>query len=136
LTPERSTLDLVQLPPSITDPSCWIEERPMEHIRIVTYEVEDGTLESLIEIVHQELRRTYEAQPGFLRQTLVRLQGLRFLSLTVWETKQQANEGLVTAEAWGRGADSGAADFRLMPVRPGKRSRLTEAVIADVPAAI
>jgi antibiotic biosynthesis monooxygenase len=110
----------------------------MEHIRIATYEVEEGTLESLIESVHRGLRRTYEAQPGFLRQSLVRLQGMRFLSVTIWASRHQANEAVVVAEAWGLATGSGAVGFRSTPLgEPWVGwSGPWEADHEDVPAAI
>jgi hypothetical protein len=106
----------------------------MEHIRIATYDVEDDTFDSLVESVHRELLRTNEEQPGFLRQSHVRLQGLTFLSVTIWGSREEADHAVVVAEAWGRREDSGAANFRSMPIR--QQIRLMDGLNRDVPAAI
>lgn len=106
----------------------------MEHIRITTYDVEDDTFESRIEAVHRELLRMYEEQPGFLRQSHVRLDGLTFLSVTLWGSREQADDALAVAETWGRRPDSGTANFRSMPIR--EQIRLMSGLIEDAPAAI
>ena len=101
----------------------------MEHIRIATYEIEAGTFESVADLAHRGLLRTYQDQPGFLRQSLVRLEDIRFLSITVWRTWDQADHAVGVAEDWVCGTDTGAVNFRPKPIR--QRDPLD-----DAPAAI
>ena len=99
----------------------------MEHIRIATFDLEDDTFGS---VADRGLLRTFQEQPGFLRQSLVSLGALRSLSLTIWGTRHEADEAVLVAERWGHRPDIGAVSVRSLPVRGMDR------IAEDAPAAI
>jgi hypothetical protein len=39
----------------------------MQHVRIATYDIKDGTFQELAEIARKEMLRTFQEQPGFIR---------------------------------------------------------------------
>ena len=45
----------------------------MQHVRIATYEIKDGTFQELADIAREGMLRTFQEQPGFIRYGLADL---------------------------------------------------------------
>jgi len=74
----------------------------MEHVRIATYEIKDGTFQELANIARKGMLRTFQEQPGFIRYGLADLGEKKCVSLSLWETRKQADAAVPVAERWVR----------------------------------
>ena len=74
----------------------------MEHVRIATYEIKDGTFQELADIARKGMLRTFQDQPGFIRYGLVDLGEKKCVSLSLWETHKEADGAVPVAERWVR----------------------------------
>jgi heme-degrading monooxygenase HmoA len=59
----------------------------MQHVRIATYDIKDGTFQELAEIARKDMLRTFQEQPGFIRYGLVDCGDQKFVSLSLWQTR-------------------------------------------------
>jgi heme-degrading monooxygenase HmoA len=74
----------------------------MQHVRIATYEIKDGNFQELAEIARQGMLRTFQEQPGFIRYGLADCGGRKLVSLSLWETRKDADASVPVAERWVR----------------------------------
>jgi hypothetical protein len=58
----------------------------MQHVRIATYEIKDGTFQELADLAREGMLRTLQEQPGFIRYGLADLGDTKCVSLSLWET--------------------------------------------------
>lgn len=63
----------------------------MQHVRIATYEIKDGTFQELADLAREGMLRTLQGQPGFIRYGLADLGDTKCLSLSLWETHKDAD---------------------------------------------
>jgi heme-degrading monooxygenase HmoA len=74
----------------------------MQHVRIATYDIKDGTFQELAEIARKDMLRTFQEQPGFIRYGLVDCGDQKFVSLSLWQTRKDADASVPVAERWVR----------------------------------
>ena len=74
----------------------------MQHVRIATYEIKDGTFEELSRIARESMLSTFQEQPGFIRYGLADLGDRKLVSVTLWETRKDADASVPVAERWDR----------------------------------
>ena len=82
----------------------------MQHVRIATYEIKDGNFQELADIARKGMLRTFQEQPGFIRYGLADCGDRKLVSLSLWETRKDADASVPVAERWVREnvADRGA----------------------------
>ncbi len=72
----------------------------MQHLRIATYEMNKGTFQELAETAKSGMLPKFESQPGFVRYGLADLGDKRVMSISVWETRAQAEDAAPVAATW------------------------------------
>jgi heme-degrading monooxygenase HmoA len=74
----------------------------MQHVRIATYDIKDGTFEELARIAREGMLRKFQEQPGFIRYGLADLGDRKLVSVSLWETRKDADASVPVAERWVR----------------------------------
>ena len=74
----------------------------MKHLRVATYEITQGSFPELAEIVREETLRVFRNQPGFVTYGLADLGDQRCLSLSLWETRKDADAANAVSADWVR----------------------------------
>jgi hypothetical protein len=74
----------------------------MEHVRIATYEIKVGTFQELADIARKGMLKTFQEQPGFIRYGLADLGEKKCVSLSLWETRKEADASVPVANRWVR----------------------------------
>ena len=69
----------------------------MRHFRVALYETTSGTAEEAIEIARTGFRPIFEAQPGFVRYEVGKLDDGGVASFSVWETEDEAKHAVEMA---------------------------------------
>ena len=72
----------------------------MQHLRMATYEITKGTFQELAESAKTGMLPKFQNQPGFIRYGLADLGDKKCLSLSVWETREQAQAAIPVAASW------------------------------------
>jgi hypothetical protein len=72
----------------------------MEHIRIATYEITEGTFDEVASMAKTGMLRKFETQPGFIRYGLADLGGRKCLSISLWGTRKDAEAAVPVAAQW------------------------------------
>jgi heme-degrading monooxygenase HmoA len=74
----------------------------MQHVRIATYEIKKGSFEELAHIAQDGMLREFRDQPGFIRYGLADSGDNTCISLSLWETRKDADAAVTVSEAWVR----------------------------------
>jgi hypothetical protein len=74
----------------------------MQHVRIATYEIKDGTFEELARIAREGMLPKFQEQAGFIRYGFADLGDRKCVSLSLWETRKDADASVPVAERWVR----------------------------------
>jgi heme-degrading monooxygenase HmoA len=69
----------------------------MRHFRVALYDTTSGTADEAIEIANQGFRPIFEAQPGFVRYEVGKLDDGGVVSFSVWETEGEAKHAVEMA---------------------------------------
>ena len=74
----------------------------MNHVRIATYDVMHGTSTDVVEVVHGPggMIEIFRAQPGFRGYTILEVDPVTIISVSIWETHQEAEQAVREAAAW------------------------------------
>lgn len=72
----------------------------MQHLRIATYHITRGTFQEVADSAKTGMLRKFQEQPGFIRYGLADLGDKKCLSLSVWETRDQAQAATPVAASW------------------------------------
>jgi hypothetical protein len=83
-----------------------------QHVRIATYEIKDGTFEDLAELARKGMLRTFQEQPGFIRYGLADLGDRKLVSVSLWETRKDADAAVPVAERLVRETIASRVDLR------------------------
>jgi quinol monooxygenase YgiN len=83
-----------------------------QHVRIATYEIKDGTFEDLAELARKGMLRTFQEQPGFIRYGVADLGDRKLVSVSLWETRKDADAAVPVAERWVRENIASRVDLR------------------------
>ena len=84
----------------------------MQHVRIATYEIKDGNFQELADIARQGMLRTFQDQPGFIRYGLADIGDRTVVSVSLWETRTDADAAVPVAERWVRENVATRVDLR------------------------
>ena len=74
----------------------------MQHVRIATYEIRAGSFEELAKTAREGMLRTFQDQTGFIRYGIADLGDRKLVSLSLWETRKDADASVPVAERWVR----------------------------------
>jgi Antibiotic biosynthesis monooxygenase len=72
----------------------------MQSLRIATYTINKGTFQELAETARTGMLPKFQKQPGFVRYGLADLGDKTCVSITVWETREQADAATPVAATW------------------------------------
>ena len=72
----------------------------MEHVRIATYEITKGTFQEVADTAKTGMLRKFQDQPGFIRYGVADLGDKRCLSISLWETRDQAQAATPVDALW------------------------------------
>jgi hypothetical protein len=84
----------------------------MKHVRVATYEIKSGTFQEIAEKAQDGMLRTFRDQPGFIRYGLADIGDKTCLSLSLWETRKDADASVPVAANWVRDNLSGRVEIR------------------------
>ena len=73
-----------------------------QHVRIATYEIRAGSFEELANAARDGMLRTFQDQTGFIRYGIADLGDRKLVSLSLWETRKDADASVPVAERWVR----------------------------------
>jgi hypothetical protein len=73
-----------------------------QHVRIATYEIRAGSFEELAKSAREGMLRTFQDQAGFIRYGIADLGDRKLVSLSLWETRKDADASVPVAERWVR----------------------------------
>jgi hypothetical protein len=74
----------------------------MKYVRAATYEIKQGSFQEIADLAHKGMLRTFQEQPGFIRYGLADLGEKTCLSLSMWETRKDAEAAAPVATNWVR----------------------------------
>lgn len=74
----------------------------MRHLRIATYAITKGNFREIADGAKTGMLPTFQEQPGFVRYGLADLGDNACVSISVWETREQAEAAAPVAAAWVR----------------------------------
>ena len=76
--------------------------RHLKHVRISTYEIKRGSFEELADVAQDEMLREFSNQPGFIRYGLAEGGDRTCISISLWETRKDADAASTVSAAWDR----------------------------------
>jgi hypothetical protein len=74
----------------------------MQYIRIANYDITKGTFQEVADSAKTGMLHKFQEQPGFVRYGLADLGDRKCLSLSVWESRDQAQAATPVAATWVR----------------------------------
>ena len=74
----------------------------MNHLRIATYDVIKGTSKEVAEIVQgpDGMLEIFQAQPGFQAYSVIEVDPVTMVSISIWETHDEAEAAVSAAADW------------------------------------
>ena len=72
----------------------------MQYLRMATYGIKHGTFQELADTAKTGMLPKFQQQPGFVRYGLADLGDKMALSISVWETRDQAEAAAPVAATW------------------------------------
>ncbi|HYT78856.1 MAG TPA: hypothetical protein VEQ37_06315 [Actinomycetota bacterium] len=84
----------------------------MQHVRVATYGITKGTFQELAETAKTGMLPKFKQQPGFIRYGLADLGDKSCLSISLWETHEQAEAAAPVAASWVKENLSGRIQLR------------------------
>lgn len=72
----------------------------MQYTRLSTYDLTKGTFNELTGIVEKGLLPTFANEPGFVNFGLVDAGDHKVVSISIWETREQAQKSATMATTW------------------------------------
>ncbi len=74
----------------------------MEHVRIATYGINKGTFQEVADMAKDGMLRTFQEQPGFIRYGLADVGDKTCVSISLWNTRKDADAEVPVAATWVR----------------------------------
>jgi quinol monooxygenase YgiN len=70
----------------------WLrtEKDTMTHTRVAVYQFKPGTIDESLKLVEKDLAPIYQEKPGFIRFDVIEASDNTVISITRWETSEQA----------------------------------------------
>jgi hypothetical protein len=72
----------------------------VKHIRIATYDLINGTFQDLAGLTKDGMLPRISKEPGFIEYGVADLGNHKVASITVWETREQAEKSVNVAATW------------------------------------
>lgn len=72
----------------------------MQHLRMATYEITKGTFQEVADSAKTGMLPKFKEQPGFIRYGVADLGEKKCLSISLWETREQAQAAAPVAASW------------------------------------
>ena len=72
----------------------------MQHIRVATYEMTKGTPEEVADLAASGMLETFEQHPGFIGYSVAKVDDGHIMSISVWQSHQDAEEAVALAADW------------------------------------
>jgi hypothetical protein len=72
----------------------------MQHLRMATYEITKGTFQEVADSAKTGMLPKFKDQPGFIRYGVADLGDKKCLSISLWETREQAQAAAPVAATW------------------------------------
>ncbi len=72
----------------------------MQHLRLADYKITKGTFSEIAHTAREGMLETFKAQPGFIRYGLADTGEGRCVSISLWETRAQAETAAPVAATW------------------------------------
>jgi hypothetical protein len=69
-------------------------------MRVATYEITGGTFDEIAEKAKTELLPKFQAQPGFIRYGVGDVGDKTLMSISLWDSREQAGAASQVAETW------------------------------------
>jgi quinol monooxygenase YgiN len=74
----------------------------MQHVRIATYDIKQGSFEELAKTAREGMLRKLQEQPGFIRYGLADTGERTCVSLSLWQSHKEADASVPVAADWVR----------------------------------
>jgi heme-degrading monooxygenase HmoA len=74
----------------------------MQHVRVALYRVKPGNMDEIIRRAEAGMLPTFRSQPGFVAYGLVITGEDSAISITIWQSEEQANAAVKVAASWVR----------------------------------
>jgi heme-degrading monooxygenase HmoA len=71
-----------------------------KHLRIATYTINKGSFREVADLAQEGMLKTFKEQPGFIRYGVADIGDKSCMSITLWETHEQAEASVPTAATW------------------------------------
>ena len=84
----------------------------MQHLRIATYELKDGSFQELADIARKGMLSTLQEQPGFIHYGVADIGDRKVVSVSLWQTRKDADASVPVAERWLRENVADRVDLR------------------------
>jgi hypothetical protein len=72
----------------------------MQHLRLATYEITRGTFQEVADTAKTGMFRKFQDQPGFISYGVADIGDKKCLSISLWETHDQAEAAAPVAATW------------------------------------
>src|SRR5438105_3047268 len=72
----------------------------MQHIRVAVYKIKSGMTDEVARKAETGMLPIFRSQPGFVAYGIVKVSTDEAISLSVWETQQQAEKSVQVAATW------------------------------------
>lgn len=72
----------------------------MQYTRLSTYELTKGTFDEVTRIVEKDLLPIFAKEHGFVNYGLVDVGDHKVVSISIWETREQAQKSASMATTW------------------------------------
>lgn len=69
-------------------------------MRIATYDITNATFDEIVDAAESGILETFRTQPGFVRYGVVDIGDSKCISISLWETSQQADDADSVAAVW------------------------------------
>ena len=74
----------------------------MKHVRVATYDIKQGSFQEIADLARDGMLKTFQEQPGFIRYGLADVGDKTGLSISIWETRKDADAAVPVASEWVR----------------------------------
>ncbi len=88
----------------------------MEHVRVATYGIINGTFREVADAAQTGMLHKFQSQPGFVRYGVADVGDKTCVSISFWNTREQADGASLVAASWVReNLDRAAVELRWGP---------------------
>lgn len=108
----------------------------MQHLRLATYAISKGTFQEAADIAKTGMLPKFREQPGFIRYGLADLGDRMCVSITLWETREQAEAAAPIAATWVREHLADRIELRTNSVGDLAFFKGVPATVESVPATV